>query len=317
MYKFSICIPTYNYGKYIADCIESVLSQSFRNFELLIVDNASDDNTEEVVRNYIEHNANVRYFRNDVNIGMAANWNRCLSLSTGEYVKILCADDVLKPEHLNKCFEILDNNPNVVLITTGRLLTDEYLQPYDKLCYSDCSQIVNGHDVIKKCLIYGNLIGEPSSVIFKKNIAKRGFNTKYQQLTDLEMWFYILEQGDFGYLNEDLCIFRQHKDQATKENINNLVIDEDFCLLEEYLKKPYIKFTYCQYFLAKHIKAKTIWGLKNNNNKDKLKLKISQHYSFYIFIFCFYLVKWHRKIKRRYKKGLAFLGLVTQRERPE
>jgi len=282
--KVSICIPTYNYAKYIAECIESVISQTYKDFELIIVDNCSVDNTEEIVKSYISSSNKVKYFCNTENIGMTANWNRCLELASGEYVKILCADDLLMPQCLQETMEVLNNNKNIVLLATARLLVDENLTPSGSLRYSNSLELEVGCNVIKKCLIYGNQIGEPSSVVFKRESSSRGFSSKYTQLTDLEMWFYILEQGDFYFLNEELCMFRQHKNQETKSNIKSLIFaDEEFALLNDYVNKQYIVLTYIQMHLAKFNKSLILWNLKDSNTVEYLKQKISQHYNLYFF----------------------------------
>lgn len=280
----SICIPTYNYAKYIAQCIESVISQTYKDFEIIIVDNCSIDNTEEIVKSYILNCNKIKYFRNAENIGMAANWNRCLELASGEYVKILCADDLLMPQCIQKAMDVLNENKNIVLLATSRLLVDENLSSSKSLQYSNSSKLEYGCNVIKKCLIHGNQIGEPSSVVFKRESSLRGFSSKYAQLTDLEMWFYILEQGDFYFIQEDLCMFRQHKNQETKLNIKSLKFaDEEFSLLNDYINKEYIVLSYIQIHLAKFNKSLILWNLKDSTTIGYLKQKISQHYNLYFF----------------------------------
>ena len=133
--KISVCIPTYNYGRFISASIESVLAQTFQDFELIIVDNCSTDDTEKIVSHYFSSCLKIKYVCNTENIGMTANWNRCLALSSGEYVKILCADDLLRPDCLQKSVEILDVNRNVELMATARLLVDENLLPGRTLRY--------------------------------------------------------------------------------------------------------------------------------------------------------------------------------------
>lgn len=93
MPKISVCIPTYNSGEFLSEAIQSVLDQSFQNFELIISDNASEDNTTEIVNAF--NDSRIQYYRNKKNIGMYENFNHCLDLAEGEYIKFLCATDYL------------------------------------------------------------------------------------------------------------------------------------------------------------------------------------------------------------------------------
>ena len=110
----SVCIPAYNTARYLPEAIESVLAQAFSDYELVICDNASTDDTPEICRRYDD--PRIRYVRFEEFVGQAANWNRCLKLATGKYVVLLHADDALRPCFLKRAAEVLDNNPAVGLV---------------------------------------------------------------------------------------------------------------------------------------------------------------------------------------------------------
>lgn len=101
----SVCIPTYNGGKYIRECIESILVQTYSDFEILIVDDKSSDETIEVVEEFAKRDKRIRIVRNQQNLGLVKNWNRCVELSEGEWIKFLFQDDLLAPD----CIEELIN----------------------------------------------------------------------------------------------------------------------------------------------------------------------------------------------------------------
>ncbi|MBT0653788.1 glycosyltransferase family 2 protein [Geomobilimonas luticola] len=247
VHKVSVCIPTYNYGRFIADAIESVLAQTFSDYELIISDNCSDDNTRHIVEKYTISDSRIRYYCNEQNIGMVGNWNRCLELAQGEYVKILCADDLLEPICLEESVNALECYTNAVLVSGARLLVDTHLKPVAKHSFGDSLQVVLGTDVIQRCLVEGNLIGEPTSVLFRRALAVRGFDTAYQQITDMEMWFHILENGYFAFVPDVICRYRQHEDQETQTNRKSLSIVEDqFTLYGGYLEKPYVKYGFLE-----------------------------------------------------------------------
>ncbi|MGH6913380.1 MAG: glycosyltransferase family 2 protein [Geminicoccales bacterium] len=123
--QVSVGIPVYNGENYVAHAIESVLTQTFRDFELIICDNASTDRTEKICRRYAAQDSRVRYVRNERNLGAAPNFNRCFHLSTGEYFKWQASDDALEPTFLERCVALLDANADAVLCQSHVAIIDE------------------------------------------------------------------------------------------------------------------------------------------------------------------------------------------------
>ncbi len=115
--KVSVISPTYNHEKYIAECIESVISQTFRNWEMILIDDGSNDRTAEIAQKYVERDSRICLIKQE-NIGifrLAETYNKALSLSNGEYIAILEGDDYWEPEKLAIQVESMNNNPNAVL----------------------------------------------------------------------------------------------------------------------------------------------------------------------------------------------------------
>ena len=194
--KVSVCIPTYNYARFIPEAIESVLSQNYPNFELIIIDDCSQDNTSEVVMPYAECDNRIIFKRNSVNIGMAKNWDLCLQEASGDYIKFLFGDDLLcSPDALSKMASILDSNNEIALIASARKIIDENSEVIKELAHFQHKMVIEGAKAISMCLWeQKNLIGEPSAVMFRKASAARGFDARYRQLIDLEMWFHFLNR---------------------------------------------------------------------------------------------------------------------------
>jgi glycosyltransferase involved in cell wall biosynthesis len=239
--KVSVCIPTYNHAHFLKDAVESVLAQTCEDFELIVVDNCSTDNTRGLVAGYASSDCRIAYFCNETNVGPQENLNRCLKHASGEYVKILCADDLLEPTCLAESVRALEAGPGVVLAATARLLVDEQLRPLRVAGYSDRNQVVSGRDMINYTLFNGNYIGEPSAVLFRRNAARRGFDTSCSLLIDAEMWLHILENGNMAYIGEPLCRFRYHGAQETNKVIASLAfIDEEMRLYEKYIRMEYV-----------------------------------------------------------------------------
>src|SRR5687767_8430509 len=114
--KVSVLIPTYNYAHFLDETIQSVLNQTYSDYELIIVDNKSTDSTVELVGKYLG-DPRVRFYQNEKNLGLTGNWNKCLEYATGEYIKFLCADDKFHPEMLAKFVAVMEENPTVSLVT--------------------------------------------------------------------------------------------------------------------------------------------------------------------------------------------------------
>jgi glycosyltransferase involved in cell wall biosynthesis len=122
----SIGMPVYDGENYLATTLDSILSQSFADFELIISDNASTDGTEEVCRSYQARDRRIRYYRNPMNLGAAKNHNRVFELSSGRYFKWATHDDVLAPDFLLRCGSILEQDCSVVLCHSKVTLIDDF-----------------------------------------------------------------------------------------------------------------------------------------------------------------------------------------------
>lgn len=113
--RLSIGLPVFNGEKYLEKALDSILNQTYRNFELIISDNASTDNTPNICRAYATKDVRIKYYRNKRNLGASLNFNRVFNVSSGEYFKWAAHDDILSPEYLSKCISILDQDPSIVL----------------------------------------------------------------------------------------------------------------------------------------------------------------------------------------------------------
>lgn len=111
----SLGMPIYNGEQFLVEALDSLIGQTFTDFEIIICDNASTDRTPILCKDYVERDARIRYFRNDSNIGAAANFNKTFWMASGKYFKWCAHDDVCAPEYLERCVEILEKNTDVIL----------------------------------------------------------------------------------------------------------------------------------------------------------------------------------------------------------
>jgi glycosyltransferase involved in cell wall biosynthesis len=209
--RVSVGIPAYNGEKFIGTTVESVLAQTWADFELYVIDDASTDGTLGKVRRFSD--PRLRIISNETNIGQEGNWNRVLRESRGEFIKLLPQDDVLHPDCLRKQVEIFDNpaNSSVVLTCCSRNIIDANGRILIKRSFRNKRGRIHGLRAVRESVRSGtNLIGEPGSVLMKSNILPRAglFNAANFYVIDLDLWARILLYGDLFILPEPLCSFR-------------------------------------------------------------------------------------------------------------
>ena len=207
----SIGIPTYRGAAHIAETIESVLAQTFADFELLIVDDVSPDETAEVVARY--RDPRLQFVRNERTVGVEENWNRCLRLARGRYFKLLPHDDLSAPECLAREVEVLDADPveRLALVFCARRIIDEHSRALLTRRYPHPGGVIPARSAARSCIRHGaNLLGEPGGLLFRTALARRvgGFDASLRIVTDLDYWFRLLLHGDAYYLPENLVSFR-------------------------------------------------------------------------------------------------------------
>lgn len=224
--KVSILIPVYNGEPFLAECLDSVLAQDFADLEILIADDGSSDGSVALLERYAAKDGRLRWWKNPHNLGLAGNFNGCLQAAHGEYIKFVLQDDkLLSPAMVRIMAETLDRHAEVSLVASASQLLDAHSRVTEVRDYFKPGVHV-GRQVIMRCLEQpGNLIGEPTLVMFRRGQAIRGFNRQLPQLLDLDMWFHLLEQGDFAYLAEPMAAFRKHAAQQTNVNHRKGVSD--------------------------------------------------------------------------------------------
>jgi glycosyltransferase involved in cell wall biosynthesis len=237
----SICIPTYNYRRFLPEALESAMRQTLRDLEIVVVDNHSDDGTMELLAEYARRDARVVAHRNTTNLGMTGNFNRCIELASGKYVKLLCADDVLGEACVERLVAALEEHRDARLAGCARYYFREPGKPTRRQAYAAARRVVPGTDVIRECFFKGNLIGEPSAVLFRRADAAARFDASYLQAFDMELWFRLLNDGWFAFVPEPLCGIREHPGSGTAGNLRTGKVTQDkLKLFAEYARRPYL-----------------------------------------------------------------------------
>jgi len=242
----SVCIPAYNHGRFLGAAIESALAQTYADIEVVVSDNRSTDDSAEVVAALAKKDARIRYDLAPQHVGMAGNFNRCLALARGEYVKFLCADDLLEPQCVARLLAAMQAH-GAALAGCARTLVDESSDAVLRTArYAARDWAGPGNAAARRCFFLGNLIGEPTAVMFRRD-AREEFDPRYSQLVDLDLWLRLLERGRFAFVSAPLCRIRLHPGQATHESIASGRITGDKArLFRDYAGRPYMRGTAAQ-----------------------------------------------------------------------
>ena len=219
--KVSVCIPNYNNGQFIGEAIQSVLNQSYGDFELIIVDNCSTDNSVTEINRFSD--PRIKIYKNDKNIGFLKNWNKCISLVNGEYVSLLHSDDKYEPDMIKREVEIFDSNPNVGLVFSPVKQIDS---KGDCIGYSkspfNSTRVIKGDDFFKE-LIMENHVPTPSVMVRKECYDILGsFDEYVGPPCDWEMWLRVSLYYDVAFISEPLAHYRIHSGCGTFEVCSDL-----------------------------------------------------------------------------------------------
>ena len=208
----SVCIPTYRGEATIAAAIESVLAQSMTDFELIVIDDGSPDDTRAIVDRFSD--PRLVCLRNEHNLGPQGNWNRCLEVAQGKYFKLLPHDDLLHPQCLERQVAVLDadHDKRVALVFCARDVLGPDGRVLTRRSYPGGNEgVIEGHSVMRASVRRGtNLLGEPGAVLFRKALADRigRFDATNPYVIDLDYWFRLLSHGDAYFCADSLASFR-------------------------------------------------------------------------------------------------------------
>lgn len=212
----SVVIPTYNYGKYLPDAIESVLSQTFKNYELIIVDDGSTDNTKEVVRPYLK-NTRIRYHYQE-NTGQSSAKNVGIKLARGDFIAFLDADDSWLPDKLELQMKLFQANPALGVVYSRRL----FIAEDGNDIYHEQPKKLYAGNVLYPMFMYGNhFLCSSTSVVRKECFAKVGlFDQALEASEDFDLWLRIAIHYPFDFVDKPLIKFRAgHSSVSKREGV--------------------------------------------------------------------------------------------------
>ena len=208
MPQVSVIMPVFNGEQYVAEAIESILAQTFTDFEIIIVDDASQDKSPEIIREYERRDDRVRFLRQERNMGVSHSRNRGFRASQGEYIAAMDADDLCLPQRLERQVEFLMDNHDIGVLGAGTQAVAEDLSP---LYAFDLPQ---QHALIAFNLFVGSFFVHPSTMIRRELLETvGGYEPNRRTAIDTELWSRLMWRTRFANLPETLLLYRRHAAQ--------------------------------------------------------------------------------------------------------
>jgi len=226
----SVCLPVLNGEKYLDGAIESVLSQTYDNIELIIFDDFSTDHSLEIIESYAAKDSRISYWRNGRRMGLYETYNQCLGQAQGEYIKPFSQDDLLRSPAIAKLVSNLIIEPSAALVTVGHDLIDARSNMLKGGSRDNPNKmfptrtLIPSSNVLHKCLFpLANHLGEPSTIMFRSQYQGTGFDSRMNHFADLDYWLRIIMQGDYVAMPETYVFVRHHLGSTAISSTRNLM----------------------------------------------------------------------------------------------
>jgi glycosyltransferase involved in cell wall biosynthesis len=239
--RVSVVMPSYNHEKYIEECINSILNQTFTDFELIITDDGSSDRTVEKIKHF--NDPRIKLFVHKKNQGTSVTSNNCIKRAAGEFIAHMNSDDVWELDKLEKQVKFLDKNANIAAaFTKVRLISEnssfDYSNPYVKVFEE---KNMTREEWLRRFFLFGNCLCHPSALIRKNVFEKVGlYNERMGGVHDYDLWVRICLEYNIQVIDEPLVRFRMRDNHAnagsmTLTNINRHKFERRK-ILDNYLK---------------------------------------------------------------------------------
>jgi teichuronic acid biosynthesis glycosyltransferase TuaG len=232
---FSILIANYNNGKYFKECYDSLINQTYRNWEVIIVDDASTDDSVEIIQSLIQDDSRFKLYRNATNKGCGFTKAACMKYAQGDLCAYLDPDDALYPEALEKTAQEFVDRDDLAAVYSQMMLCDENLTP--ERVYAGTKQIYNNRHFFNCPIQFAHFFA------FKKETYSRttGINPNLKNAVDQDLYLKILEQGEAKFIKEPLYLYRLHSDGISQDKAKQSAKESFARVIHDTMKRRGIK----------------------------------------------------------------------------
>ncbi|MCK9267047.1 glycosyltransferase [bacterium] len=219
--EITVLMAVYNGEKYVREAIESILSQTFKDFEFLIVDDGSDDSTPRILAEYKD--SRIKIVRNPKNIGLAASLNTGIKLSSGKFIARQDADDISMPERLERQVSFIHNKKDIALVGTWVLTINSNGEKVDKVIYPCDDATIRKNIVVRNQFAHGSVMYRKGAVV-----SAGCYNELFRFSEDYNLWLRLVEFGEAANIPEFLYKWRMAEPIFYSEK---KIGEEMYCLL--------------------------------------------------------------------------------------
>jgi len=228
----SICIPTYNGAKYLRECLDSALYQTYYNTEILIVDDCSSDDTMAIAQEYASIDDRVRVLQNEKNLGLVGNWLNSIEQATSDWIKFLFQDDVLTPDCIERMYTACQEHQSKIAVCRRNFIIEFNAAPNIRKFFQ--KDVVKAEQLIEKQQfvsaqelsilindrLFVNFLGEPTCLLLHRDIFKEygTYNQDISQMLDYEFTMRVATNTGFVFLEKTLAYFRVHGGAESNKN---------------------------------------------------------------------------------------------------
>jgi len=215
MSKVSILMPVYNAGRYLAQAIDSILSQTFKDWELILINDGSTDNSESIICRYDDER--IYYIRNETNLGLIKTLNKGIDYCGGKYIARMDADDISLPDRLRYQVDFLDKHPSYLMCGTDAVVIDDAGKPTGKI------RNLKDNDFLQINLLFSPPFIHPSVMIRSEILQYNKYDEAYRHVEDYELWCRIAKLGNIVNISKELLKYRWHDSNVSV--LNNEIQD--------------------------------------------------------------------------------------------
>jgi glycosyltransferase involved in cell wall biosynthesis len=209
--KVTVLMSVFNGAEYLGEAIESILMQTFTDFDFIIIDDGSTDETWETLTEYAERDNRIALFQNQENIGLTRSLNKGLKFAQGSYIARQDADDISRSDRLQKQVACLDEHPEVALVSSNIEFIDSENRTLSRTQKNGDAHLVAWY------LLFYNCLGGHSQVMFRREPVMRlgGYADTYRYSQDYELWLRLVNEGDIAILPDVLQQWRDHSENIS------------------------------------------------------------------------------------------------------
>lgn len=212
MPKASVIMPVFNGDKYLKIAIESILNQTFCDFEFIIINDGSIDNTEKIILDF--NDKRIRYVKNNMNMGIVYSLNKGIKIAQGEYIARMDADDICEKYRLEKQIKYLDAHKDIMVLGSA-------IKIFGKYSYEEIRRFNKDPEKLKVDLLFSSCLAHPSVMIRSVIFKEYEYNNEFCGVEDYELWWRISLKHKISNLDDVLLFYRVHENQITNNYTEN------------------------------------------------------------------------------------------------